>query len=233
MFPIPFNFPFRKNDGTLSTIGAEISGGGALPTASATVKGGVKIGSNLSMDGETLNASAQIPAHTSENAGKVLTVADDGSLEWDTKGGAGAEIISKTVWDELTTEEKLNYGLVAVQDSETGYERGVLCDGASYINAFRIWTESIDGFTASMNLQAGIYENNTFTPVGSVINKVYTTVRDGAYYNCFGIATLKYAANWRLVAYKNVTYNNTTYNESYEIMNWDYNVEKDFIVVVA
>ena len=60
MFPIPFNFPFRKKDGSVTTIDAAISGGGTpytLPTASATVKGGVKIGNNLSMDGDTLNAS--------------------------------------------------------------------------------------------------------------------------------------------------------------------------------
>lgn len=55
MFPIPFNFPFRKANGDISTIGAEIGAGGGgssytLPTASAETLGGIKVGSNLSID---------------------------------------------------------------------------------------------------------------------------------------------------------------------------------------
>lgn len=67
MFPIPFNFPFRKKDGSLVTIDDAITSGGGggggytLPTASADTKGGVKIGSGLSMSGEVLNNSNPTP----------------------------------------------------------------------------------------------------------------------------------------------------------------------------
>lgn len=57
MFPfgrIPFNFPFLKKDGSISTIGDEINAGGGggytLPTASDETLGGVKVGSGLSID---------------------------------------------------------------------------------------------------------------------------------------------------------------------------------------
>lgn len=54
MFPLRWNFPFRKKDGSMSTIQDEIDSGGGggyvLPTASATKLGGVKIGSGLSID---------------------------------------------------------------------------------------------------------------------------------------------------------------------------------------
>lgn len=98
MFPIPFNFPFRKKDGSLTSIGAAIDAGGGgepyiLPTANGNTKGGVKIGSRLTMDGEVLNADAQIPAYSIELAGKVLKVADDGSLEWDDGGGSGGVVV--------------------------------------------------------------------------------------------------------------------------------------------
>ena len=98
MFPIPWNKAYRKKDGSLTTIDAAIQAGGeyTLPTASDTTKGGVKVGSGLTMTGEVLSADAQVPAHTSEEAGKVLKVASDGTLEWDT-GGAGGGYYSGKV----------------------------------------------------------------------------------------------------------------------------------------
>ena len=41
----------------MTTIGDAISSGGSLPTASAETKGGVKIGSGLTMTGEVLSVS--------------------------------------------------------------------------------------------------------------------------------------------------------------------------------
>ena len=87
MFPIRWNKAFRKKDGTISTIGAEIEEGGGgdpytLPTASAETKGGIKIGSGLTMTGEVLSADAQLPAYTSAESGKVLGVDSEGHLAW-------------------------------------------------------------------------------------------------------------------------------------------------------
>lgn len=66
MFPIPWNKAFRKEDGTVVNIADAISGGGG--------------GSDL-------------PPHSSTDAGKVLTVADDGTLEWDEAGSGGGEYL--------------------------------------------------------------------------------------------------------------------------------------------
>lgn len=65
MFPIPFNFPFRKKDGSMTTISQAISEGGGsytLPTASDTTKGGIKVGVGLSMVGEVLNNTNPTPS---------------------------------------------------------------------------------------------------------------------------------------------------------------------------
>lgn len=135
MFPIPFNFPFRKKDGSITTMDAAIAGGGtpySLPTASANTKGGIKIGNNLTMTGEILSANSQLPTITSEDTGKVLTVGEGGELEWDEKGG-GVGVISRTDWDLLTTAQKLTYGLIAIVDYDTGYMRGDLVNGSDYI----------------------------------------------------------------------------------------------------
>lgn len=64
MFPIPWNKEYRKKDGTLVNIADAMSGGGG--------------GSDL-------------PPHSSSDAGKVLTVGDDGTLEWDTRGSGGGD----------------------------------------------------------------------------------------------------------------------------------------------
>ena len=63
MFPLRWNFPFRKKDGSLSTIQDEIDSGGSdpyvLPIASETRLGGVKIGSGVSISEDgTISVSA-------------------------------------------------------------------------------------------------------------------------------------------------------------------------------
>lgn len=96
MFPIPWNKAFRKKDGTIVNIVDAMSGGGG--------------GSDL-------------PSHTVADAGKVLTVADDGSLEWDVRGeGGGGAILgyvesfpsggAHTFTDTITITETGNYLIV-------------------------------------------------------------------------------------------------------------------------
>lgn len=67
MFPINWNDVFRKKDGTLGTM-EDLGGGG----------------------------SSDIPSHTSADAGKVLTVGEDGELEWHEAGGAGGVYVGTT-----------------------------------------------------------------------------------------------------------------------------------------
>ena len=93
-FPLNDDMAYIENTGKRTTLGNKIGSGGggepySLPTASDDTKGGVKIGNGLTMTGEVLSADAQVPAHTSAEAGKVLTVNDDGELEWNESGGAG------------------------------------------------------------------------------------------------------------------------------------------------
>lgn len=94
MFPIPWNKLFRKKDGSITTLDDAISAGGGgepytLPTASAEIKGGIKIGNRLTMVGDVLNADPQMPSYSSSESGKVLEVDSEGHLEWATPSGGG------------------------------------------------------------------------------------------------------------------------------------------------
>lgn len=47
-------------------------------------------------------------------------------------GGGEVTLLSSGEWNALTTEEKQAYGLVAIQQTNTGYGRGELVNGADY-----------------------------------------------------------------------------------------------------
>lgn len=50
-------------------------------------------------------------------------------------GGGGVELMLRSAWNALTTAQKQAKGLVAIQDFSTGFERGVLVNGADYNQA--------------------------------------------------------------------------------------------------
>lgn len=47
-------------------------------------------------------------------------------------GGGDVVLMTRAEWNALTTAEKQTYGLVAIEDNETGYDRGVLVDGSEF-----------------------------------------------------------------------------------------------------
>lgn len=61
-----------------------------LPTATSSRLGGVKVGSGLNVTASgVLSAPAEVPAYAAADAGKVLTVNEDGDLIWQEKGAGG------------------------------------------------------------------------------------------------------------------------------------------------
>lgn len=107
-FPLNSKQPYVKDTGERSTLGAELSAGGGggsytLPTASSETKGGVKIGSGLTMTGEVLSNNNptpySLPTASAETLGGVkvgsgLTIAD-GVLS--ASGGGSVEYRAGTI----------------------------------------------------------------------------------------------------------------------------------------
>lgn len=96
MFPLKANDPYIKATGERSTLGSVVGGGSDTP---------------------------ELPDYGIADAGKVLTVADDGSLEWDARGEGGGGVIlgyvesftasgSHTFTDTVTITETGNYLIV-------------------------------------------------------------------------------------------------------------------------
>lgn len=90
MFPLNWNIPFIKKNGVRSTLGKELAGSSySLPTASAEVKGGVKIGFGLTMTGDVLSVSGGsggnvynhqlVFQHASNTARKISIMVASGS----------------------------------------------------------------------------------------------------------------------------------------------------------
>lgn len=62
MFPLRWNFPFRKKDGSMVNLEDAMEGGGG----------------------------GSLPSYTVEDAGKVLGVTDEGTLAWVTVSGSNS-----------------------------------------------------------------------------------------------------------------------------------------------
>ena len=58
--------------------------------------------------------------------------------------GGDVELISRADWNALTPAQKQAKGLVAIQDNSTGYERGILVNGADYVQKNRYIPNSVE-----------------------------------------------------------------------------------------
>lgn len=178
MFPIRWNFPFRKKDGSISTIGDEISAGGGggggyeLPTATASRLGGVKIGSGITVQEDgTISANGGspyvLPTASAETLGGIkvgngLSIDENGVLS--ASGGSGGNVYNHNI--EIDTNDAHIF-LNIVTNSDTAFTFSSLC---SLLNSKNV----SDGFPATG------YKNNSGTY--SPIIRVYKNTSNSLYY---------------------------------------------------
>ena len=85
------------------------------------------------------------------------------------------ELMTRVQWDALTTAQKQAKGLVAIQDTNSGYERGQLVNGADYVqpSAYIPYSDVsdiiaeayVDNFDATADNWGGaVYADNTKKP---------------------------------------------------------------------
>lgn len=133
MFPIPWNFPFRKKNGNVVNIEDAISGGGG--------------------------GGSDLPSYDSEDAGKVLSVDDNGDLEWSDK----VEDLSEDV-ESLITDIALKANasdLMALQEDFYNYE-DIL--GAKNLLPDNLSSQDVESVSFTVNTDGSITVDGTVTP---------------------------------------------------------------------
>ena len=68
-------------------------------------------------------------------------------------GGGDVTVLTTAQWDALTTAQKKTYGLVAIKERDTGYERGVLVNGADFV-PFGVFNTGTGATSASITIAA-------------------------------------------------------------------------------
>ena len=120
------------------------------------------------------------------------------------------------------------YGIVAIYRKVNGA-------WVSYVDPIdpnagvHVWTQSKSPNTAAMYVQRASYDPNTgsYTPIGDEAIVLYTTVQGGNTYDLFGLATLGYPSNWKIVASGIITDGTNTYSSGDTVATWGYSVTKD------
>lgn len=132
MFPIPFNFPFRKSDGSLSTIGAEIGGGGGS-AVDTTARERANAAYALAETADTKATNAATAASTADNKavtadGKAVAnknAIDDIVNVYGSKNLLVNNLVSGTYYTVDVTHN--NDGSVTVEGRATqGFNRNVV-----------------------------------------------------------------------------------------------------------
>lgn len=143
MFPISWNKEYRKKDGTLVKISDAMSGGGG--------------------------GGSDLPPHSASDAGKVLTVDENGNLEWDTRGSGGG--------DTFLSLDFTKYGNRTFNGVQIS-ENGALFTGtnnyiqvASYPSALKNFTLYLD--IGAFPLQGDSSLHRRFIAVGESTGLIY------------------------------------------------------------
>lgn len=118
--------PFKKRGkgGEIELTGISITENGTYTPPSGKAYGRVDV--------SVITPAVVSPLTVTENGTYNAPTGVDGYSPVTVNVPVGAEIITRSAWDALTTAEKQSKGLVAIQDSASGYNRGVLVNGADY-----------------------------------------------------------------------------------------------------
>ena len=159
MFPLRWNFPFRKKDGSMTTVDEALGGGTyELPPATADTLGGIKVGSGLSLAEGVLSVSS------SGGGGHCYSINTDVSsmnnmllfTKYDGEINSGATLMSALVESGSVIGIMIPWSTTIVKDGKLTIQAyaatssSIIIQKVSVSNSsFTRQTESINGLTIS------------------------------------------------------------------------------------
>ena len=102
-------------------------------------------------------------------------IADSLSMMMESNSGGGVEIIPRTTWNSMTTAQKQAKGLVAIQDSTTGFQRGIFVNGADYLPDVEMLYYGSQNATSAVSLSYTIAASGTYQ---IILNTVHGDILD-------------------------------------------------------
>lgn len=213
-------------------------GGIDLAEANGTVVGGLyaKIVEAVNACGDVVLynwkfASIEItPQHTSILLGDPITI--NGAVqvtEQDlvTVPGINPEPPPLTVLVPLEVTENGEYA-PSDYNADGFSDVSVSVQAAESYSSTHIWTQSVGGYDASVNVQEGIFSGLTFIPTSDVTNVLYTSVQGTE--RRFGQIGISYSGKWVVRALEKLHYGlpDNVVNEGGTI-NWQYTTSVDYI----
>lgn len=169
MFPIPWNFPFRKKNGDMSTIGDVIGGEGS-----------------------------ELPPHSASDAGKLLGVKLDGSLEWSDEVNSEIQTLTQktTITSDTSTLFKYHKVNSIVTMQLVGQQTYADIKNLTIPVGFRPNSiVTVLGYCVSGNSRyLGVvnFNPNGAISIGKIVNDAFTTPSDS---DSFEFSTCYYAGN--------------------------------------
>lgn len=132
MFPIPWNFPFRKKNGNLVNIG------------------------------DAIDEGTELPEHGEGDAGKVLSVDENGDLEWSDDVNSEIQTLTNNLSNEVETRAELGaHNLLPC----TGVTKTV--NGVTYtVNADKSITVSTESGGATANYTFEVFSGDLHLEAG-------------------------------------------------------------------
>ena len=149
----------------------------SLPTASATTKGGVKIGDNLSMEGEVLNAKDTTYSNATQSVSGLLSASDKKKLDGIASGANAYRlpVASETELGGIKVGENLSISEGKLNAKDTTYSNATQSASGLMSSADKKKLDSIAS-GAEVNVIETVKVNGTaLTPSSKAVNVIVPT----------------------------------------------------------
>ena len=127
---------------------------------------------------------------------------------------SGTKIIQRADWELMTTEEKHAEGLIIIQDSNSGFVRGIYVNGADYVPPLYVYNEGVEGVAWENGQGATKNVDNISLSVGAGSFTNYAITSDAVDLSAYSTLQIRFTYN---DTESTLEFDLSEYNDSYYI----------------